>query len=344
MDNNNYIPKGNYIRRKEYNPGLFWKTALDNKRTGYNRRTGFILGINDRSTNLSENLRTGQINFRNYTLNYAAAAAKGFKELPAEELENQHNCDILAIAKYTKGCVLALLDGVGNLQSTQIHCENLANAVIDPKFDFEARTDADFENSRIEADTCACISMVQISDKLQLSETHAGDTITMIFRYQNNENKYNIGICYPIDNIAGEQFENGIIDHSQYNEHTERNYITNGIAVNDIDAEINFENRPMYPGLRPPSKNQELNPNDIVLMCSDGIYDNLTEEEILEIVNKHQAQGPEAILRAISEAQYNRVTFKATKEKRNDGYTKRAKQDNVSAICLRIEGKGKVNN
>lgn len=335
------MEKRNHIRNKAYNPGLFWEKVVNGQATGYENRTGFILGIDDESTKLADNLRTGKINFQKYTLNYAAAAAKGFKDLSndKDKLEAQHNCDLVAIAEYTKGCVLAVIDGVGNLPSTKIHCENLANAIIDPKFDFEAKTDTDFEGYQIEADTCACISTIQISDELELKETHAGDTKTMVLRYDDVKKNYNITEICDIDNIAALQFQNGTIDHDQYINHRQRNYITNGIAVNDIDNDqISYENRPTYLGLSTPLSLQ-LQPNDIVLMFSDGIDDNFTHEEILDIVNQYQAQGPEAILRAISEAQYKRVTFKSTKKKPNDGYKKPAKPDNLSAICLRIEGK-----
>jgi serine/threonine protein phosphatase PrpC len=240
---------------------------------------------------------------------------------------------MIAIANDTNAAIFAVLDGAGTTEATRIHTKNLAQATINPKFNLEAQTEKYIDKDKLNPNTRTCISMVQITKNLFLEETHAGDTKTLVLRYNTSKKTYEIQFFSKLDNVAYEAFNSGKITEEQYHNHPKRNYITNSISVGDINCE-----EPQHEGLSEPESLQ-LQVNDIVLMFSDGIDDNFTEAEILEIVNKYQAQGPEAILRAISEAQYKRVTFKSTKKKPNDGYKKRAKQDNLSAICLRIEGK-----
>ncbi len=332
-----------YIRNESSNPGEYWRMRCVD-RDQYAKRTGIIIGDRNINNQLAKNLKTGDIEFEKFKINYAAAAARGYKRRPLQnnKAEKNINCDMIAIAEETNAAIFALLDGAGTTEATRIHTKNLAQAIIDPDFDLEAQTDQDLKKNRLELKTVACISMVQITKSLFLEETHAGDTKTLVLRYNTSKKTYEIQFYSDLDNVAYEAFNSRKITEKQYNNHRERNYITNFISAGDIGCEEPqkeglSESESAYGGL-------ELEDNDIVLMFSDGIDNNFTHGEILEIVNKHHAQGPEEILRAISEAQYNRVTFKATKEKRNDGYTKRAKPDNVSAICLRIEGKGKVNN
>jgi serine/threonine protein phosphatase PrpC len=332
-----------YIRNEFINPGEYWRIRCVDM-DQYANRTGIIIGDKNINNQLAKNLETGDIEFEKFKINYAAAAARGYKRRSPKnnKAEKNINCDMIAIAEVTNAAIFAVLDGVGNTEATRRHTNNLAQAIIDPNFDLEAQTENDLDQNRLELNTGACISMVQITKNLLLEETHAGDTKTLVLRYNTSKKTYEIQFYSDLDNVAYKAFNGGKITVQQYNNHRERNYITNFIRAGDIGCEepqreglLESESESAYGGL-------ELEDNDIVLMFSDGIDNNFTEEEILKIVNKHQAQGPEAILRAISEAQYNRVTFKATKEKRNDGYKKRAKPDNVSAICLRIEGKEKV--
>ena len=337
-----------YIRNEFINPGEYWRIRCVDM-DQYANRTGIIIGDKNINNQLAKNLKTGDIEFEKFKINYAAAAARGYKRRSPKNNKEENNkeekninCDMIAIAEVTSSAIFAVLDGVGTTEATRRHTINLAKAITNPNFNLEAQTENDLDQNRLEINTGACISMVQITKNLLLEETHAGDTKTLVLRYNTSKKTYEIQFYSDLDNVAYKAFNGGKITVQQYNNHRERNYITNFIRAGDIGCEEPqreglLESESAYGGL-------ELEDNDIVLMFSDGIDDNFTHGEILNIVNEHQDQGPEEILRAISEAQYNRVTFKATKKKPNDGYKKRAKQDNVSAICLRIEGKGKVNN
>jgi protein phosphatase len=70
----------------------------------------------------------------------------------------------------------------------------------------------------------------------------------------------------------------------------------------------------------------ECQDGDILIACTDGVHDNLTNTEICSIASEHAAEGPEAVAQALA---------KAARDRAEEGRL-RSKRDDITVACLLV--------
>lgn len=86
-------------------------------------------------------------------------------------------------------------------------------------------------------------------------------------------------------NQLAEKVSNGLISRKEASEHPERNYLTSYLGLPEL-SEIGQNDKPLL-----------LEAGDKILLCSDGLYDTLTEKEISSVLSKNDINHAEEMVR-----------------------------------------------
>jgi PPM family protein phosphatase len=111
----------------------------------------------------------------------------------------------------------------------------------------------------------------------------AGDSRLYLFREGCLE-QLNLDHIYA--NHLEKEVSEGLISREEAVNHPERNYLTSYLGLPDL-TEIGQSNLPL-----------ELQANDLVLICSDGLYDTLSEEEITTVLQRENPQRASQLVEA----------------------------------------------
>jgi len=149
------------------------------------------------------------------------------------------------------------------------------------------------------------LGTTMVAAVIQNSKLHwisAGDSRLYLFRVGQLE-QLNLDHIYA--NHLEKEVSKGLISREEAAKHPERNYLTSYLGL-PVLTEIGQSNPPL-----------ELQTGDLVLICSDGLYDTLTREEIISVL---QDDNPEKADQLVKTA--------LTKDNPS--------QDNISVVVLTL--------
>jgi serine/threonine protein phosphatase PrpC len=220
--------------------------------------------------------------------------------------------------------VLAVADGVGGLagarRASNLTVKALRNA-LDSGYDGNGRSLRTAILDGIEAANRAILDSGSAgASTLALAEIgpgyvrpyHVGDSVVLICGQRGKLKLYTTP-----HSPMGFAMEAGLMDEKEALEHTELNLIFNVIGSKDMRVEIGSE--------------LPLAPRDTLLLASDGLTDNVLQEEIIEAVRS----GP-------LDAAANRIADLALQRMRGDDIDAPSKPDDLTALLFRRHTRRRV--
>jgi PPM family protein phosphatase len=212
-----------------------------------------------------------------------------FKDLPQllyfskkSPLNDSFNEDALAIFALNEGYVLAIADGAGGYPKGE---EAAAKILTNLKNCFE---DKDFAIDNLRAHIVDTID--QTNKELLAAGIGARTTLTLCEVVKNRARCYQVGdsaalICGQKGKLkyrstahspVGYGIEAGLIDEKEALNHPDLHYISNLLGESEMKIEIGPE--------------IELNPNDSIFLASDGIFDNFSQDQVIEFIRRGNMQ------------------------------------------------------
>lgn len=225
------------------------------------------------------------------------------------------NEDALGLFPVENGCVLVVADGVGGSQQagdaarmilTELgsslkppypHPDAIRGCVLDALENANRRLLTEYRDA-------AATVVVAIMVDRRVRAVHAGDCAALLFG-QRGKLKYQTVSHSPV----GFAQESGLIGEQEAIEHEDRHLISNAVGARDMRIEVG-------PWL-------DLAPQDRLLLASDGIYDNLLLDEIIEVCRKGDVHSA---LCSLADRCLNRMT--------EPGSGAPSKPDDATAILL----------
>ena len=227
------------------------------------------------------------------------------------------NEDRTAVFQLHEGLILIVADGVGGYGegdvAAQIAVNELKASIKSIKQTDQELREAILKgidkanNSIINKTTGAAttITIVELHNNI-IRVYHAGDTEVLVTG-QKGKVKYQTLAHSPVSYAI----EAGFLDEEQAIMHEERHIVSNVLGYPDMHISIGAP--------------VELAPRDTLLIGSDGIFDNLHKEEIIEIIRKDT-------LKKCSSIFINMITERMLKEKTN----RPSKADDMTFILFRL--------
>ena len=199
----------------------------------------------------------------------------------------ENNQDAAAVIPLGDGSVvLVIADGMGGAPAgdvaARLTIESLVNSLHSANGDGlrEAILDGIEKANKtvlgLETGAATTVAVVEITGN-RMRSYHVGDS-GIIVTGQRGRLKLQTTAHSP----TGYAVEAGMIDEAEALVHTERNIVSNVVGSRDLRIEIG-----------PPIR---LAPRDTVLVASDGLFDNLLSEEIIELVRSGDAEKKAATL------------------------------------------------
>jgi len=230
------------------------------------------------------------------------------------------NEDALALIPIEDDCFVAIVaDGVGGQRGgtqasqTVVDClgkglrqctvENLRNAILDG---------IEHANQQIKAlgmGAASTIALLEVNNRV-VRPYHIGDSEIMIIGQKGKIKLHTLS-----HSPSSYAVEAGVIGNHEAMLHEERHLVSNLLGYDDMRIELG-----------PPVKLQRF---DTVLLASDGLYDNLSAEEIATIIRK----GP------LTKAMQNLVTLGLERMHDNSNADIPNKPDDISIILVRQCGR-----
>jgi serine/threonine protein phosphatase PrpC len=247
-----------------------------------------------------------------YVLDVAALSDAGIKRERNEDSWSGPPPDLTPEQKATKGQLYVVADGVGGhlageqasaLATETIQRHYYANPTLDAAACLPAAIHA--ANERIQHDADATLSRLGMSTTTtaavlrddELTVANVGDSRTYLIR-QEHARQVTVDHSW-----VEEQVQFGLITREEAAHHPHRNIITRSLgSTPELQIDI-FEER--------------VRPGDSVLLCSDGLSNMVSDQEISEIVS--QNKSAEVIVQELVELS-----------------KQRGAPDNVTAVLLKI--------
>lgn len=251
--------------------------------------------------------------------------------------------------------IAGVFDGVGGRDSGEVaswiaadlgsHLQNLP-------------TDLDLMSCQEQLGNLLTYANKQILQRADRLESKMATTATLAKILETREGKIYLIIANVGDSRAY-LYNNGqlqclTLDDNQVSEHFAGNYqqakaaqdrldnVVSADGLNDLDLVL-FNNRNKlsqalgYEGMRPHIYTKELQTNDIVLLCSDGISDNLTSKEIAAILAS-------ASLGSAKQQLVEQATRRSRQVNNEGKRHPRAKKDDMTAVLMQLQKDQNENN
>jgi serine/threonine protein phosphatase PrpC len=196
---------------------------------------------------------------------------------PHKDSSNEDAAGVLPMGE--TGAVLMVADGVGGLpageEASRLVIETIAGqlqALPEASRDNLRETildGLDVANRRIMAETsggATTLVLVEVQGR-QIRTYHAGDSIVLVFG-QRGKIKLQTVPHSPV----GYAVESGMLDEDAALQHEDRHLVSNIVGVADMRVEV--------------GGTLILDDRDTLLLASDGLADNLTVQEIVDIMRK----------------------------------------------------------
>jgi serine/threonine protein phosphatase PrpC len=198
------------------------------------------------------------------------------RRCPTKETPNEDAGVVVAVDDQT--AVLAIADGVGGVRSGDVaarlaveslgealeHCKSGALAVRAAILDGIEAANREILDMGIGAATT--LAVLEISGR-EVRPYHVGDSVILVFGGRGRI-KWQTTMHSPV----GFAVEAGVLDENEALHHEDRHLVSNVVGSSGMRIEIG-------PSIR-------LAARDTVLLASDGLIDNLTVDEIVELLRK----------------------------------------------------------
>jgi serine/threonine protein phosphatase PrpC len=196
---------------------------------------------------------------------------------PHKDSANEDAASVLRMG--ASGAVLMVADGVGGLpageDASRLVIETIAGQL--QALPVESRDNLretildglDLANARIMAETsggATTLALVEIQGR-QIRTYHAGDSIVLVVG-QRGKIKLQTVPHSPV----GYAVESGMLDEDEALQHEDRHLVSNIVGVADMRVEV--------------GGTLTLDERDTLIVASDGLADNLTVQEIVDIMRK----------------------------------------------------------
>lgn len=203
-------------------------------------------------------------------------AAIFLRQAPYKQDNNEEiNQDAVAVIPVGENAVvLVVADGMGGAPAGDVAArlaiesleKNLKNASVDLLRDaiLDGIEKANKAILKLENGAATTLAIVEISDN-RMRSYHVGDSGIIVTGQRGR-----LRLQTTAHSPTGYAVEAGYIDEAEALAHTERNIVSNIVGSRDLRIEIG-------PPLR-------LAPRDTVVVASDGLFDNMLTEEIIEQV------------------------------------------------------------
>lgn len=197
---------------------------------------------------------------------------------PFKERDNEDSAALLP--RDADSAVLAVADGVGGLRggdlASALAVETLQNHVCGP---FQEGPAPDLRTSMLDAietgnqriqslalGSATTLAAVEIQGR-SIRPYHVGDSMILV-----TGGRGKIKLQTVSHSPVGFAVESGLLDEAEAMHHEDRHLVSNVLGTPEMRIEIG-------PAL-------ELAPRDTLLLASDGLFDNLHIEEIVELIRK----------------------------------------------------------
>ena len=196
---------------------------------------------------------------------------------PHKETSNEDAAGVLRMGDAS--AVLMVADGVGGLpagdDASRLVVETIAGTL--QALPAESRDNLreaildglEVANRRIMAETsggASTLALVEVQGR-QVRTYHAGDSIVLVFGQRGR-----IKLQTVPHSPVGYAVESGMLDEDEALQHEDRHLVSNIVGVADMRVEMGGTLR--------------LDDRDTLLLASDGLADNLTVQEIVDIMRK----------------------------------------------------------
>jgi len=142
------------------------------------------------------------------------------------------------------------------------------------------------------------LSVVELQDGA-VRPFHVGDSMILVVGQRGR-----VKLQTVPHSPTGYLVEAGLLDAREALHHEERHLVSNMLGTPDMRVEM--------------GSSVQLAPRDTVLLASDGLSDNLTEEEIVEIIRKGPLSGAAERLASLSRERMERPVGQSTPSKPDD--------------------------
>lgn len=192
------------------------------------------------------------------------------RKAPDKKRDNEDSLAIIELS--SKHCVLAVADGLGGLPkgaaASKLLVDDLVSGLSNGRDDEIEKIVHKCNKSLIDDDAgnATTLSVAEIHDDTLLTY-QVGDSSVWVISQQGKP-KY----CSPVHSPVGEAVAAGKLSEIDALLHGERNLVSNVIGSTEMYVDVSDEIL--------------LAARDTVLVASDGLFDNLFENEIIEIVRK----------------------------------------------------------
>lgn len=232
---------------------------------------------------------------------------------PEKETPNEDCLALIPLDGNT--CILAIADGAGGTRqggdASKIAVDKLQQALLDTTLETDNRTriftafeQANARIMEIGVGASTTLTVIECEDG-RIRPYHAGDSMIMVVGLRGRI-KYQTVPHSP----TGYAVEAGMLEENAALHHEDRHLVTNMVGHEDLRVEI--------------GSLVELSQYDTIVIGSDGLYDNLYKEEIIERIRK----GPirKAARRLAQDVRERMLTEK---------YRKPSKADDLSFMIIR---------
>jgi len=249
---------------------------------------------------------------KQYILDVAGLSDQGVKRDHNEDNWSAPHADLTASQLATKGRLYIVADGVGGHQAGDVASKMAVNLIqqyyyTDPSLDLRSSLAAAIQaaSEQIDKEAAARAERRGMSTTVtavvlrgnELTVANVGDSRTYLVR------KEHVRQITADHSWVEEQVRSGIITRDEAERHPHRNIITRSLGSNrQLDIDIFVE---------------QIEPGDSILLCSDGLSNMVTDQEIGTIVS----QG------WIAEAAVNELVAMTNR---------RGAPDNVTAVLINV--------
>lgn len=237
---------------------------------------------------------------------------------PDKESPSEDSAGVLCMGE--KSAVLMVADGVGGLpageEASRMALETIIEALRDlpPDASDNLRetilTGLDAANQRIMAGGAGgatTLVLVEVQGR-QVRTYHAGDSVVLVMG-QRGKIKLQTVPHSPV----GYAVESGMLDEDEALQHEDRHLVSNIVGVADMRVEV--------------GGTLTLDDRDTLILASDGLVDNLTVQEIVEIMRKGRLE--KSLARLVAACRERMVAPAADQPSHSDDLT---------VIAFRLDG------
>lgn len=214
---------------------------------------------------------------------------------PGKETDNEDAAAIVPVNE--RSAILAVADGLGGHHAGAEAAELALKALVESVQAFDGSEGSlraailngfEHANEQVSAmgvGAATTLAVIEL-DGSTIRPYHVGDSVILVVG-QRGKSRHQTVPHSPV----GYAVEAGLLNEAEAIEHADRHIVSNIVG----SAEMRIEIGPVV----------QLRPRDTVLLSSDGLFDNLRVQEIIDVVRK----GPlERVMKQLSDQSYGRMT------------------------------------